>query len=481
MLPRKAYIVLGLLLLMVVGFLATSFTSYHVANESISEQLSEQMLPLTSDNIYTEIQRDLLRPILISSVMASDTFVRDWILDGEENPQRITAYLTEIQREYDTITSYLVSDDSHTYYHSSGILKQVSAEDPADDWYFRVREMNQPYEINVDRDTADRNRLSIFINYRVLDYDGDYIGSTGVGLSLESVTQTLDAYEQRYGRTIYFTDRQGNITLTSQGNAALFNQNLRDRPDLAPQVNRLISMPSNSLAYRTAEGEQVFLNSRLVPEFNWYLIVEQEGSVQSERMRRTLWTNLAIALAIMTAVLAAAWMLMRSYQQRLEEMATTDRLTGVSNRHVFEPVAEHILKSTQRRERPVSLLLFDIDSFKAINDTHGHNIGDQVLKAAADIIQAHVRTTDTLCRWGGEEFMLLMDECTREEAAERASTICEAVRQYRMPLGKDNLSITLSCGVAEYKKGEQFRYLVSRVDTALYRAKEEGRDQVVLV
>src|SRR5690554_6295166 len=94
---RKLYLVLTLVVLLVTGFLATSFSSYYVATDSLTEQISEQTLPLTSDNIYSEIQRDLLRPVLISSLMASDTFLRDWVMDGEGDVMRVQAYLREIQ------------------------------------------------------------------------------------------------------------------------------------------------------------------------------------------------------------------------------------------------------------------------------------------------------------------------------------------------------------------------------------------------
>ena len=165
MLKRKYLFVTALIILMVAGFTATSLTSYFVARESLSSSISNQMLPLTSDNIYSEIQRDLLRPILISSVMASDTFVRDWALSGEEDAERIIAYLNEIQSQYDTITAFYVSDETRQYYHPSGILREVSSDDPQDAWYFRVRAMREDYEINIDTDTADASRVSIFINY----------------------------------------------------------------------------------------------------------------------------------------------------------------------------------------------------------------------------------------------------------------------------------------------------------------------------
>lgn len=140
---RKLISVVALAVLLIAGFLATSLTSYFVARDSLASSITDQMLPLTSDNIYSEIQRDLLRPILISSVMATDTFVRDWKLQGESDPQRIIAYLAEIQQEYDTITAFFVSEQSRQCYHPTGILKTVSETDPADAWYFAVRNQRE--------------------------------------------------------------------------------------------------------------------------------------------------------------------------------------------------------------------------------------------------------------------------------------------------------------------------------------------------
>ncbi|MFX4229483.1 MAG: hypothetical protein ACFHHU_16895 [Porticoccaceae bacterium] len=111
MLGKKVYFAVILCVLLAVGFLTTSFVSFYVARELLEEQISETTLPLTSDNIYSEIQRDLLQPIFISSLMAHDTFVRDWALSGESDPDRIIKYLAEIQSRYDTITAYFISEE----------------------------------------------------------------------------------------------------------------------------------------------------------------------------------------------------------------------------------------------------------------------------------------------------------------------------------------------------------------------------------
>lgn len=475
---RKFYFVVALIVLMVVGFIATSLTSYFVARDSITSQISEQTLPLTSDNIYSEIQRDLLRPVLISSLMASDTFLRSWALAGEKDPEQIRHYLEEIQARYDTITAFFASETTRNYYHPTGIVKQIDLNDPTDAWYANVRTMREPYQINVDNDTADRSRLSIFINYRVFGYDGTYIGATGVGLAVSSVTTLIDNYQQRYGRTIYFIDRLGNVTLTSGGNVQ--EHRLQDRPGLGSLATQVLSTPSTTLSYRNPEGETVFLNSRLVPEFDWYLVVEQQGGATDARIEGTLWLNVGLALGIMALVLFAAHFTLRSYQGQLEQMATTDRLTGAANRHVFETLFDHAAKVSQRTRRPFSVVNVDIDFFKKVNDTYGHPGGDVTLRAVADIIKAHVRNADVVCRWGGEEFMLLLEDCPDQEAVERAHRIRMAVKNHEITFGRDRIRITLSCGVAQYRPGESLESLTGRADAALYEAKNEGRDQVRL-
>ncbi|HWK54255.1 MAG TPA: diguanylate cyclase [Hyphomicrobiales bacterium] len=475
---RKLYAVVALILVMVLGFLATSISSYFLARDSLTTQIAEQSLPLTSDNIYSEIQRDLLRPVLISSLMATDTFLRDWVMAGEQEPELIRAYLAEIQARYGTITAFFVSEETQRYYHSTGVLRTLDTTDPEDVWYARVREMRDPYEINVDHDTYDRSRLSIFINYRVLDYTGNYIGATGVGLAVSSVARLISDYQERYGRTIYFVDRQGNLTLTPGNTAAFEAARLQERPGLGGLATQVLSTPSTSLTYLDPDGHKIYLNSRLVPEFDWYLVVEQRENSAAGAIANTLWINMGLALGIMALVLFAAHYSLRAWQRQLEQMATTDRLTGVANRHKLETLFDHQVKRMAREKRPLSVVMLDVDHFKKINDTWGHQGGDQVLRAMAELAERHVRASDVVCRWGGEEFLLLLDNCDLMEAEARATTIVAAARDMQLPYGREFIQVTASCGVATYSKGDSLDSLVARADGALYQAKRDGRDRV---
>lgn len=474
---KKIYFAAILCVLLAVGFLTTSFVSFYVARQSLEEQVSETTLPLTSDNIYSEIQRDLLQPIFISSLMAHDTFVRDWALSGEIDPKKIIRYLTEIQSRYDTITSYFISEETRNYYHPSGVIKQISEDDPADVWYFRTRDAKKPYEINIDYDTVDRSRMSIFVNYQVRDYDGNVIGVTGVGLSVNAVTNLVETYQNRYGRTIYFVDTEGQITLRGSGfgNA----ENLYERPGMRRLATQILTSPGASLSY-DEDGHTYFVNSRLVPEFGWLLIVEQSDYSSNNRLRNTLFANIGISLLITVIVGLVAYLTVRNYQNRLEDLASRDKLTGSLNRQVFDLVFDQVSKSAKRQKSPLSVMCFDLDSFKAINDTYGHPGGDAVLREVLTLIRTHVRESDLICRWGGDEFVVIFPGTGRQDALTKARELADNIREAPVRFGRDKILITISAGVTEYRDGEDLDTLMARVDNALYTAKASGRDHIAL-
>ena len=142
-------LVLVLIALLGSGFLATSLLSYYASRDSIRDSIVNTELPLTSDTVYSEIQKDLVRPVLISSMMARDTFMRDWVVAGERDPSQMTRYLNEVMTHYDAYTAFFVSNTSLTYYQAKGVLKKVKADEPRDAWYFRVRDMSTPYELSL--------------------------------------------------------------------------------------------------------------------------------------------------------------------------------------------------------------------------------------------------------------------------------------------------------------------------------------------
>ncbi len=161
----------------------------------------------------------------------------------------------------------------------------------------------------------------------------------------------------------------------------------------------------------------------------------------------------------------------------LLSMATTDPLTGVWNRRHFENAAASAITGALRYKYSVSMLLFDIDHFKLVNDRYGHQVGDQILVELTRVVRQVLRASDILARWGGEEFVVIMAHCTESAAMQLAEKIRQVVEGYRFA---EAGTITISLGAAEFNPGETLDGWFRRVDQALFQAKTEGRNTVRL-
>lgn len=477
-LAQKRPLMVFLTLVVFAGFLAAGLISHHVARSSMRDRIIESELPLTSDNIYSEIQRDLLQPIFISSLMANDTFLRDWALEGERDVDRIIRYLASIREKYETVTSFFISDRTQTYYHADGILKKISPEEPRDVWYYRVRGMDAPYEINVDPDLANKDALTIFINYRVLDYDGDFLGATGVGLTVGAVKSLIESYRERYRRNIYFTDQSGRIVLHAQ-DFDLAGDNIRRVDGLAAIADDVLDTDQESFTYRR-DGKEYLLNVRYIPELDWHLLVDQPADQAYGVMRNILLVNLAILVVIAGVVAGLTRIALSGYERGMARLADTDNLTGLANRQAFEQLLRRHLGRRRADGPPLAVVLFDIDHFKQVNDAHGHLAGDMVLQRIADLAREATGEDSVVCRWGGEEFLVLLPGIGHGRAFELAERLRDSVEGSKTRFEGREIVVTLSLGVAEHRSGETAEQLFARVDAALYTAKREGRNRTAM-
>lgn len=160
---------------------------------------------------------------------------------------------------------------------------------------------------------------------------------------------------------------------------------------------------------------------------------------------------------------------------QLEAQAVTDLLTGIYNRRKLVAVIQEEYERFVRYQTPFTLILFDVDHFKAMNDTFGHQAGDAVLSEISHLVRSRLRTNDIFGRWGGEEFLIVVRHSRLSEAAVLAEQVRERIAAHAFPISRP---VTVSLGVAEIRPEEAIDQLISRVDQALYRAKAGGRNRV---
>ena len=167
---------------------------------------------------------------------------------------------------------------------------------------------------------------------------------------------------------------------------------------------------------------------------------------------------------------------LKKVNEELKKTATTDILTGAYNRRQFEEDINLIITNKDKQEVQFSLILFDIDRFKTINDFFGHRIGDHVLQRISKLVVENIRTTDRLFRWGGDEFIIILPGSNWESTKTVAEKLRNIIQTEDFGIGD---KITISSGFGEYIADENADQMVSRIDKALYKAKIQGRNRIV--
>ena len=188
-------------------------------------------------------------------------------------------------------------------------------------------------------------------------------------------------------------------------------------------------------------------------------------------------STVIITILVTTAFAYAFSVINNKQQETLVSQATKDPLTGAGNRRALEDKLTDVIAKFKRRRDPASLILIDLDHFKSVNDVHGHAAGDQILREITQIVNLRIRTTDSLYRIGGEEFVVVIEG----QDMKRASHLAEQLRTLVEvnELVPDH-AVTISCGVAELLADETVDRWLSRADEALYHAKRAGRNTIRL-
>ena len=191
---------------------------------------------------------------------------------------------------------------------------------------------------------------------------------------------------------------------------------------------------------------------------------------------KIIFLVLTFSALLLSAILTAILVNERKKQKFIYDLAVHDALTGIYNRHGINEIINQKIEEFKRVKSKLSVIFFDIDFFKRVNDTYGHDIGDYVLKNIAKLVSSEIRSSDIFARWGGEEFILFLPNTSLEEALKVAEKLRKSIEEYAF---NDIDTITCSFGVTELQEDDTKESFLKRVDNLLYEAKESGRNCVV--
>jgi diguanylate cyclase (GGDEF)-like protein len=461
--------------LLLILSVSISLINYAVSLNARQSDLINRSLPLSVDNIYTEIQSHIIEPTLVSSMMASDTFVRDWLLNDEQNSEKIARYLEVIKNKYSLFVTFLVSDKTQSYYTHDGLLEHVSLDNPNNAWYFKFKQIAEDHEINLDYNANLDNSMMMFINYKIFDSQYHLIGVTGIGHKISYIDDMLLRFREQFKFTVYFLDEAGNVVLAQRQQKAF--KNLSDDFELSALKDQILSKYSKILHYERM-GEGYLINTKYIPELRLHLVVEAKISDFTDDVNKTFYFNLGASLLVTVVITLMILLTIRKYNKKLEYLAHNDGLTALMNRHTFnETLHKHHLLF-KRHHEALSLLFFDVDDFKNINDTMGHHVGDEVLIRIAELLKSNLRQTDIIARWGGEEFIVGLINTEIKDAEVIAEKLRSAF-EYDVKLQQYSKEpITASFGVTQCDIDEPLETALARLDDAMYASKKHGKNRV---
>lgn len=463
-------------LIILIGIVAIVFFSFTTYSKIIKDDVLN-ISKLTSTNIYSEINNELTKPIFVSLTMANDSFVKQWL--AQEDPQRnpeIIDYLEGIRSKYNYHSVFLISAQSLNYFHYNGLFKTISPQDDHDQWYYDFINQDKLYVLDVDQDQVDNQRLTIFINCKILDDQGNLMGVAGVGIEMTYVQELLENFERDYDLEAFLVDETGLIQAHTNPNL-IENQNINDLdiyaaigPELYNKTDAINVFNDDDLY------NQQYIISHYIEELDWTLIVRKDTSELAQSFNQQLYYDLFVVILVLTSVLIIVQRIIKKNDQQMKKLALLDNLGILSNRKDFDQHLTATLAQSDETRSPWSVFLMDLDHFKDVNDTYGHLQGDKILIHVMNLCKAAL-SDHLITRWGGDEFSGIIYLAGVLAAEKMEALRLEIVNDPML----SEFNITVSIGVTQAIDIDTEDTILRRADKALYESKSSGKNQVTLL
>lgn len=463
-------------LIILIGIVAIVFFSFTTYSKIIKDDVLN-ISKLTSTNIYSEINNELTKPIFVSLTMANDSFVKQWLqLEDPQNNQEIIDYLAGIRSKYNYHSVFLISAKSLNYFHYNGLFKTISAQDDHDQWYYDFINQDKLYVLDVDQDQVDNQRLTIFINCKILDDQGNLMGVAGVGIEMTYVQELLENFERDYDLEAFLVDEQGLIQAHTNPNL-IETQNINDLESYSAIGPSLYNKTDTINVFNDDDlYNQQYIISHYIEELDWYLIVRKDTSELAQSFNQQLYYDLFVIILVLASVLIIVQRIINKNDTQMKKLALLDNLGILSNRKDFDQNLKATLSLNDETKGAWSVFLMDLDHFKDVNDTHGHLQGDEILKHVMTLCKAALND-HLITRWGGDEFSGII-YLPGVLAAEKLEALqLEIVND---PL-LSKFNITVSIGVTQAIGIDTEDTIIRRSDQALYASKTKGKNQVTLL
>ena len=299
-----------------------------------------------------------------------------------------------------------------------------------------------------------------------------YLKRANSHTSTKEVIALMD--DNIYDCVIIFEGKKAVGIITTKDVVKLFGES----QDLELPISTYMTSPLQTVKHTTTIAQSL----KFIQEQNFKRLIIEDydgnivGQITQEELVGRIYSKWADFMRDETLHLSSANSLLQSKAMQLEQLATVDKLTSLFNRVKFEQKLKEEMSRVQRyKSEPFSIVLFDVDNFKQINDTYGHITGDIVLQRIAGVVKTTIRTTDLACRWGGEEFVIIYPHTNVSQALEASEKIRKLINKLKFDAIKN---VSCSFGIAQFEADDTMQSLLARADQAMYQAKKGGKNRV---
>jgi diguanylate cyclase (GGDEF)-like protein len=468
-----------IILSIVAGFIAMVYKDTR-AYQDLAETHLENVLKLADTDISKHIENSMTKPVMVSKTMANDEFLKSWLLQepsyagDDAYLKKLYGYLKTYQQKYDYTTVFCISAQTGNYYYQDGLNKTLSRDDEHDVWYYNFTESGHEYDLEVDTNQANGNKITVFVNFRIVSDDGMLLGVIGVGLQVDLLEDTIRSYENDYDLSVYIVNVGGaKNSFTGSTDIFVSGEALAARTGIKDRIVMDASAEPKIQWYTSGDARKCLI-TKYDETLGWYLVLEKDTNSISSTFQESIKSNVAFMLLSLVVCILVTTTVSVIYNRRLLTIENTDELTGLGNRKLFYKLYPGFVR--KRREERKSLFMFDIDHFKDINDTYGHLFGNAILSMVGQKLRDTIGERGLAARWGGDEFLGAL-AAPPEEAERILNRFMEALKNEEKAGG---CRVTVSIGVAEVTGKLTTEQLIQKADEALYRSKEDGRNKITV-
>lgn len=448
--------------------IAFFYATYQAINNIVAEQSRVQQQAISP--VFKLVRDELLRPLYIAETFASSIDFTTMMDSPDFDEQTLLSRLQKLEQDLGLIF-FVASEQTRRQYFSNGRTLDLIEGEVS--WYFEAKAVDKDFMA----DLGQVGDVHLFYDVKMVGPNQEFLGYVGVGKRVQRFLDIFNLYKSRYNYEFLFVNDKDEIILSSLPDLVVTDAYIPTLESLAWFRDGNRYQQSNDSEIIQIKEEDFLVSEFGIEELGWRLLLFVPLEARQAQITSSFVTNALAALLIVTLLASAAIFLMLLYKRNIEKKTEIDPLTSLPNR----THAQRRFDELQRSGAQVCVLIIDLDRFKNINDTYGHDAGDNVLKIVATALKQELREQDVVSRWGGEEFVMLVPAQSIDRGKKIAERARENLESLEIRIQESSLFVTASFGVAfGAAANESLEELLVKADEMLYQAKQEGRNQVRL-